>query len=112
MLYSIIKMLLLTLISMHKSLKRSIDVDYYINQRLKNKKFKELFDEYGKQLEIAYQILQLRKKAKLSQSVFAKRIGTSQSNVARMEQGNQNFTIGMLTKVAKALHRELEVTLR
>ncbi len=93
-------------------IQHATDVELYTKQRLKDKKFKALYDEYGKQLEIAYQILQLRKKAKLSQATFAKRIGTTQSNVARMEQGNQNFTVSMLTKVATALNRDLVVTLK
>lgn len=97
---------------MNKRLKQSIDVGQYLKKRLKDKTFKGYYDEYGKQLEIAYQIAQLRKKANVSQVVFAKRIGTTQSNVARMEQGQQNFTIGLLTKVAKALNKDLEVTLR
>lgn len=97
---------------MNRHTKQSIDVTQYIKRRLKNKEFKRHYDDYGKQLEISYQIAQLRKKEKLSQLVFAQRIGTTQSNVARMEQGQQNFTIGLLTKVARALHKELEVTLK
>ncbi len=95
-----------------KKMKQEMSFDYDLKRRLKNKEFKRLYDEYGKQLDIAYQILQLRKKAKMSQGVFAKRIGTTQSNVARMEQGNQNFTIQLLTKVATALNRDLVVTLK
>ncbi len=97
---------------MTKYLKQSIDARQYLQKRLKSKRFRRYYDDYGKQLEIAYQIAQLRQKAKLSQAVFAQRIGTSQSNVARMEQGQQNFTVGLLTKVARALDRDLEVTLK
>lgn len=84
----------------------------YLNEELKNKEFKKLFDEYGKQLEISYQILQLRKAKKMSQNELAKRIGTTQSNVARMESGNENFTISFLNKVAVALNKELTVVLK
>jgi len=85
------------------------DFEKDLQKELKNPEFKRLFDEYGKQLEIAYQILQLRKKKKLSQVQLAKKIGTTQSNVARMEAGKQNFSTDMLVKVAQALGRELEV---
>jgi len=95
-----------------KKMKQEMSFDYDLKQRLRDKEFKRLYDEYGKQLDIAYQILQLRKKAKMSQTTFAKKIGTTQSNVARMEQGNQNFTVSMLTKVARALNRDLVVTLK
>lgn len=91
--------------------KKRIDNDFeqYLREQLKNFEFKRLFDEYGKQLEIAYQILQLRKKRKFSQAQLAKKIGTTQSNIARLEAGRQNFSTQMLQRLAAALGKELEV---
>ena len=89
--------------------KREIDFQYYLEENLKDPKFKKYYDEFGKQLEIAYQILQLRKKAGISQLELAKKIGTTQSNVARIETGRQNFTTDILVKVAKALNKDLKV---
>lgn len=88
---------------------RKNDFGLYLQKQLKNPESKRMFDEYGKQLEVAYQILQLRKKRKISQNELAKRIGTTQSNVARMEAGKQNFSTDMLVKVAAALGKKLEV---
>lgn len=87
----------------------TIDFDKYLKEELKDPEFKKYFDEYGKQLEIAYTILQLRKKEGLSQAELAKKIGTKQSNVARMEAGEQNFTTEMLQKIATALNRNLKI---
>ena len=70
---------------------------------------KKYYDEYGKQLEIAYKISVLRKKEGISQSELADKIGTTQSNVARMEAGQQNFTTDTLQKIASALRRDLRV---
>lgn len=86
-----------------------IDFQTHLEQELKNPEFKKYFDFYGKQLEIAYKVSQLRKKQKMSQSDLAKKIGTTQSNVARLEAGNQNFTTETLHKIAKAFKRELRV---
>ena len=86
-----------------------LSFDKILAEELKNPEFKRYYDEYGKQLEIAYQILQLRKKSKMSQTELAKKIGTKQSNVARMETGQQNFTTEMLQKIALALDRELKI---
>ncbi len=41
---------------------------------------------------------------------FKEQIGTTQSNVARMEAGNQNFTIGMLTRIAGVFGKDLEIS--
>lgn len=92
-----------------KKMKREMDFDYLLKQELKNLEFKKYYDYYGKQLEIAYQILQLRKKKKLSQAQLAKKIGTKQSDIARIEAGQQNFSIDTLEKIAQALNCKLEV---
>ena len=94
---------------MNKKLRQSVDFQEYLSQRLKNSTFKKHYEEYGKQLEIAYQILQLRKKKRFSQLELAKRLGTSQSDVARMESGQQNFTTDTLQKIASALQRKLKI---
>jgi ribosome-binding protein aMBF1 (putative translation factor) len=88
---------------MNKKNTKFIDFDSYLKKQLKNKEFKKHYDEYGKQLEIAYQILQLRKKKNISQAQLAKKIGTKQSNIARMESGEQNFSVDILGKIAEAL---------
>lgn len=87
----------------------TVDFDKYLKEKLKDPKFKQYYDEYGKQLEIAYTILQLRKKEGLSQAELAKKIGTKQSNVARIEAGEQNLTTEMLQKIATALNRNLKI---
>jgi len=92
-----------------KSFKKAISFEEYLAKQLKKSEFEKYYDEYGKQLEIAYQILQLRKQKKMSQAELARKIGTKQSNVARMEIGQQNFTIDTLQKIAKAFNRELKV---
>jgi len=83
--------------------------DRYLAQQLKNPKFKKYYDEYCKQLEIAYQILKLRKQQKMSQAELARRIGTRQSNIARMETGQQNFTTTTLQKIAAAFGCKLKI---
>ena len=91
------------------NIKNTISFEKHLRQELKNRQFKKYFDEYGKQLEIAYLIAQKRKQAKLSQKELAKKIGTTQSNIARMEAGNQNFSMITLEKIAEALKSELRV---
>ena len=89
---------------------KATDFEHVLKEHLKDPEFKRHFDYYGKQLEISYALLQMRKKAKMSQAQLAKKIGTTQSNVARMEAGNQNFTVAMLTRIADAFEKDLEVS--
>lgn len=92
-----------------KLVQTPIDFQSYLKQQLKDPEIKKHYETAGKQLEIAYQILQLRKKQGISQSEFAKKLGTTQSNVARIEAGQQNFTTETLQKIAKAFRRDLRV---
>jgi len=93
-----------------KKQQKPTDFQEYLKEQLKDPEFKKYYDEYGKQLEIAYQILLLRKKKKMSQAALAKKIGTKQSNIARMEAGEQNFSIETLQKIAQVFNRELKVS--
>jgi DNA-binding XRE family transcriptional regulator len=97
---------------MDKKKKQQMPTDFqdYLKEQLKDPEFKRHYDEYGKQLEIAYQILLLRKKKKMSQAALAKKIGTKQSNVARMETGQQNFSIDTLQKIAQVFNKDLKVS--
>ena len=96
---------------MNKSKKNKAMIDFQdiLKKELKNQEFKKHYNESGKQLEIAYQILKLRKQRKISQAQLAKKIGTKQSNIARIEAGQQNFSIDTLEKIAEALNCELKV---
>jgi len=83
--------------------------EQYLAQQMKNKAFRRVYEEESRRLEIAYQILKLRKKQKLSQKELARKLNTTQSVVARMEAGQQNFTTDTLQKIASAFKRELKI---
>jgi ribosome-binding protein aMBF1 (putative translation factor) len=95
---------------MNKKIK-AIDFQNHLKGELKNQKFKKYYKEHEKQLEIAYQIACMRKVVKMSQSELAKKIGTQQSNIARIESGQQNITIGRLYKITNALGCDFKIQL-
>lgn len=86
-----------------------ISFERYLAQQLKNKAFRKAYEEEGRRLKIAYQILQLRKQKKLSQKELAHKLNTTQSVVARMESGQQNFTTDTLQKIAAVFKRDLKI---
>jgi len=96
---------------MKKQIRKATDVERHLARELKDPEFRRLYDDFGQQLEISYQILQLRKKKKMSQAQLAKKIRTTQGNVARIESGNQNLTVEMLSRVATALGTNLTIKL-
>jgi len=92
-----------------KPMKKAIDFDTYISRRLEDAQFKSRYEAYGKQLEIAYQVLQLRKQRRMSQADLARKLGTTQSNVARIEAGRQNLGTHTLFQIANAFGKDLKV---
>jgi len=52
-------------------------------------------------------IKDLRERRGITQAEFAKKLETTQSAVARIESGEQNLTTEMITKISKALDRNL-----
>jgi UDP-N-acetylglucosamine 1-carboxyvinyltransferase len=56
---------------------------------------------------IGNRITLLRESAQMTQSDLAKKMGTTQSAVARIESGKQNVSTEMLRKISKALNKNL-----
>ncbi len=83
--------------------------EQYLARQMRNKTFKGAYEKESQRLRIAYQMAKLRKQKKLSQKELARRLDTTQSVVARMEAGQQNFTTDTLQKIALAFRRNLKV---
>jgi UDP-N-acetylglucosamine 1-carboxyvinyltransferase len=59
------------------------------------------------QQKIAIFIKELRERRGMTQGAFAKALGTSQSAVARMEKGEQNFSTDILSKIGDVLDHQI-----
>lgn len=74
---------------------------------------KWVYKEY-KRLEPKYrlisQLIGIRVKEGLTQKELAKKLGTKQSAIARLESGNYNPTLEFLQKTAKALGTKLVIS--
>ena len=82
----------------------------YLNEQLKDPKFAKAYAEEGVYVEIAYQVAVLRQQQKLSQKALAKKLGTSQQMISRLERpDNRSFSLKTLMKLAQALNKTLSV---
>ena len=59
------------------------------------------------QQKIGFFIKELRERRGMTQDVFAKELATSQSAVARMEKGEQNFSTEILGKISEVLNHNI-----
>ncbi|OGM28459.1 hypothetical protein A2801_00885 [Candidatus Woesebacteria bacterium RIFCSPHIGHO2_01_FULL_41_10] len=87
------------------------DLDRTIEKILKeDPSFAEKLEKADDAWDIAFQVYDLRKKAKLTQTALAKLVGTRQSNIARIESADYTgYTFKTLEKITKALQARLEI---
>lgn len=79
---------------------------------LKDPAFRTVFAEPDDDIfiETAYQLIQLRKKAGLTQAQLAKRLGVSQQAIARLESLNyKGHSLTTLQKLADVFHKRLRL---
>jgi len=70
----------------------------------------DLVEQEEANLDIARKIFELRSKAGLSQSELAKRVGTTQSVISRLEDADYDgHSLLMLRRIAAALEKRLEI---
>lgn len=84
-------------------IKKLSKFDDDLKGRLKNKEFAKRHILMLKRMELAHEIMLARKNANLTQKEFAKKLRTSQSFIARVENGNQNLTVDVLINMANTL---------
>jgi transcriptional regulator with XRE-family HTH domain len=60
---------------------------------------------------VGHLIAEIRTKAGLTQAELARRIGTTQSAISRVENGRSDPTLGLLRRIARATGQEISIKL-
>jgi transcriptional regulator with XRE-family HTH domain len=78
--------------------------DQYLEEQLKDQAFVERFEKAGEAWDVALQLADLRKKSGISQKELARRLGTSQQQISRLESPSyEGHSLSMIRRVAEAL---------
>ena len=73
-------------------------------------KRQQAFEEAVANREVAQRIYELREQAGLSQTELAKRVGTTQSVISRLEDADyEGHSLAMLNRIADAVERRVEI---
>lgn len=88
------------------------DFEEFKKKSLKNPRVREAYEAYGPGFHFAQMLISKRLEKGLSQKDLARRLGTTQSAVARMESGDYNPSLKTLYRVAHALEAEFEPSMR
>ena len=94
-------------------MKQKTKFDLYLEEQLKDKEFAKRFRKAGEAWDVAIQLAQLRRRTGLSQKELAKRVGTSQQQISRLESPSyEGHTLSMLRRVAEVLGARVRVEIQ
>ncbi|MBL6854563.1 MAG: helix-turn-helix transcriptional regulator [Alphaproteobacteria bacterium] len=86
-------------------------VEAWARKKMKDPVFKKAYDALEEEFALAEALIAARTRAKLTQAQIARRMGTSQSAVARLESG-RSPSLASLRKYAKATGSRIEIKLK
>jgi ribosome-binding protein aMBF1 (putative translation factor) len=85
----------------------------HIKTKMKNPAFEKAWHDLDDEFELLESIIKVRESAGLTQEELAKRIGTKQPALSRLERGGfQKANIETLRKIAEALDVKLVIKFR
>jgi transcriptional regulator with XRE-family HTH domain len=94
-------------------MKRKTNFDRYLDDQLKDPKFAERFQKAGEAWDIAIQMASLRNEAGMSQTELAKKAGTTQQQISRLESPSyEGHSLSMLRRVAEVLGAKVYVQIQ
>jgi DNA-binding XRE family transcriptional regulator len=77
-----------------------------------NSELRKEYEALAPQYDIIDAVIAARIEKQMTQAELAARADTKQSNISRFESGNYNPSMEFLQKIAGALDKHLEITLR
>ncbi len=89
--------------------RQHLDFDIWLKESLKNPRFKKEYDRLEPEFAIIKAVIEARIKKGITQEKLAKKMGTTQSAIARLESGKANPSVSFLQKMAQAIDSKLEI---
>ncbi|KKR87461.1 MAG: Transcriptional regulator, XRE family [Candidatus Curtissbacteria bacterium GW2011_GWA1_41_11] len=80
-----------------------------LKKRLKDPEFKKAWEESEPEYQLARQLIGKRLKQKMSQRDLAKKVGTTQAIISRIETMQANPSLSLLKRIAQTLNLKLDL---
>ena len=94
-------------------MKGQSNFDRYFEEQLKNPDFAERFERAGEAWDVALKLAALRREAGLTQKELARRVGTSQQQISRLESPSyEGHSLSMLRRMAEVLGATIHVEIQ
>lgn len=82
----------------------------HLRESLKNPEFKKEWEDSEVEFQLGCRLIEARLKHKMSQRTLARKIGTSQAAISRIEAMSGNPSVALLKRIATALDTKLTIT--
>ena len=89
--------------------RKHLDFEVELREHLKNPEFKREFDKLQPEFDLIRAIIDARAKKGVTQKMLAKRMGTKQSVISRLESGNANPSFEFVKRLARALKTDIQI---
>lgn len=93
----------------------AMDMKLHISQMKKellaDPEVRKYYDESKPEYDLIRSVIDKRLQKKMSQKELARKVGTGQSTISRLESGEYNPSMKFLKKVARALGAKLSISL-
>jgi len=83
----------------------------HLKELLKDPEFKKEWENSEVEYQLGCKLIEARLKKNLSQRDLAKKVGTSQAAISRIEAMNGNPSLSLLKRISAALDSKLEISL-
>jgi transcriptional regulator with XRE-family HTH domain len=94
-------------------MRRQTNFDLYLEEQLKDAAFAAEFRKAGEAWDVALKLASLRKASGLSQKELARRVGTSQQQISRLESPSyEGHSLSMLRRVADVLGARIDIEIQ
>ncbi|MBW1701209.1 MAG: helix-turn-helix transcriptional regulator [Deltaproteobacteria bacterium] len=94
-------------------MRRKTNFDTYLEEQLKDHDFAERFKKAGEAWDVALKLAAFRKEAGLSQKELARKVGTSQQQISRLESPSyEGHSLSMLRRIADVLGATVHVDIQ
>jgi ribosome-binding protein aMBF1 (putative translation factor) len=85
--------------------------DQYFKNSLNDPEFKKLWEQSKPKYELSRQLIKKRLEKKMSQGELAKKSGTTQAVISRLENSTFNPTVELLERVSAGLGSKLTLSI-
>lgn len=89
--------------------RKHLDFNLWKKQALKDPELKAEYDRLQPEFAVIKAIIEARVRKGVTQEQLAKKLGTKQSVISRLESGRANPSILFLKKLAQALNSNLQI---